>query len=322
MNNFRKTLPFRAISRLRTDQGISTVIGVILMVFLVVALSAVISVFVFGLVDRIEKTAYIASDAELTDIGQGIQALSLIHRGGDEVYYENQSQVNRNLTIVRFIVKAGGNLSMVRTSPVLLSNDSTWSPGDRVRIFRTTDGYFLTNDISPITGAISFPSGQVGIRVIDLTHNQLITDQEAGSIGDSVVPSLTTVTTITTTAPTVTPPTVVTSIPTTAPTATTAITTLPTPIPPSQQNCVSCGSGESFSVGFTTEVLGLHQIRFKEVSSPQPNIRNWLFGDGRSGTGELIDHTFPAAGTYQITLTVKKNNSPCTCTLIRWITVN
>ena len=33
----------------------------------------------------------------------------------------------------------------------------------------------------------------------------------------------------------------------------------------------------------------------------------WDFGDGGSGTGATIDHTFPAAGTYSVTLTVVDN---------------
>jgi hypothetical protein len=33
----------------------------------------------------------------------------------------------------------------------------------------------------------------------------------------------------------------------------------------------------------------------------------WIFGDGGSGTGGTIDHTFPAAGTYLVTLKVVDN---------------
>ncbi|NLW75626.1 MAG: PKD domain-containing protein, partial [Methanomicrobiales archaeon] len=63
-------------------------------------------------------------------------------------------------------------------------------------------------------------------------------------------------------------------------------------------------------------------IRFKDASSPQPNIRAWTFGDGGSDTGEIVVYTYSTSGPYKITLTVKKNNSPCTCTLTQWITVS
>ena len=35
---------------------------------------------------------------------------------------------------------------------------------------------------------------------------------------------------------------------------------------------------------------------------------SWAFSDGGSGTGDTIDHTFPAAGTYSVTLTVVDND--------------
>lgn len=313
------------------NKAVSTLVGLILIIFLVVAMAGIIYALIFGLVSSVEKTAYVVTGAKIIPIAPNIDGIEIVHRNGDTMYYENQSRDAQYE--VRFMVDTSEESSVVMTDPFYLSSDTTWSPGDRVIIFRKADGYYLANDPALISGAISFPPGSVGVRIIDNTHSQLIAYEGAGTIGGgptstpttgptaepTTIPTTippTTPTTEPTTVPTTTPPT---TIPTTVPTTVPTISPTPTPTP--VQNCFNCGPGEGFTVSFTTQIRGPLTIRFKDDSSPQPNTRTWTFGDGGSAQGELIDHTFPASGTYQITLTVKRNNSPCTCTLTRWITV-
>ncbi len=50
----------------------------------------------------------------------------------------------------------------------------------------------------------------------------------------------------------------------------------------------------------------------------------WTFGDGKTGTGAVVTHTYAAAGTYEAvaTVTVKKDGSECGTTKKRTVTVN
>jgi len=292
------------------DDAVSAVVGVILMVFLVVALSGVMYVIIYGLIFPVEKTAYVVTDAQLVNSSDGVWVLSLIHRNGDVMEYAGMTQNPRYEVL--FMVETEGQVFPVMTDPALLS-DSTWSPGDHLYFFRNATGFLFTDNRSQISSAISYNPGPVSIRVVDNTHHQLVATPQAGMTTPAISPT-----------PSPTPvPTTVTPTPSPTPVPTTVTPTpSPTPFPTPNEGCVNCAPGQSFTVAFTTQVLGVHKVRFKDASSPQPNLRAWLFGDGGSASGELVDHTFPAAGTYLITLTVKKNNNPCTCTRTQWITVN
>ena len=153
--------------------------------------------------------------AKIIPIAPNIDGIEILHRNGDVMYYENQSRDAQYE--VRFMVDTSEESSVVITDPAYFSSDTVWSPGDRVIIFRKVDGYYLANDSALISGAISFPPGSVGVRIIDNTHSQLIAYEGAGTIGG----------------PTITP----TPEPTTIP---------PTPTPTPVQNCLNCGLGEGF----------------------------------------------------------------------------
>jgi len=311
--NIRPTIRSQKIHSKRViDHAVTPTVSIILILFLVVALAGIIYALIFGLASSVEKTAYVATDANIVNITPGIQAIEVMHQNGDVMYYENQSPDAQYE--VRFIIDSGDSSSVVQTDPSLLSTGSIWSPGKKVIIFKRTDGYYLTDNTSLITNPEAFPPGPVGIRVIDNTHDQLIAYKGTGNIGGTLTP-----TTEPTTEPTTPPTTEPTTEPTTLPTTPTIS---PTPTPPPSQSCINCPLGESFSVAFTTEIIGPRTIRFKDASSPQPNIRAWTFGDGGSDTGEIVVHTYSTSGPYKITLTVKKNNSPCTCTLTQWTTVS
>jgi PKD repeat protein len=50
----------------------------------------------------------------------------------------------------------------------------------------------------------------------------------------------------------------------------------------------------------------------------------WTFGDGSTGTGTAVTHTYAAAGTYEAKaeVTVKKDGTECTSIPKRTVTVN
>lgn len=50
----------------------------------------------------------------------------------------------------------------------------------------------------------------------------------------------------------------------------------------------------------------------------------WSFGDGSSADGAVVTHIYSAAGTYEARadVTIKKNNSECTSSPKRTVTVN
>ena len=54
------------------------------------------------------------------------------------------------------------------------------------------------------------------------------------------------------------------------------------------------------------------------------NVANydWDFGDGDSGSGQNVDHTYSEAGTYQVTLTVTAEDGTCPGEITQTVTVN
>ena len=156
---------------LRKEKAVSNIIGIILILALVVILAAITLAMLSGNISGVEKTAYVAPEVGFVNISPSIEGITVMHKGGDVMYYEGLKHDAEYE--VRFVVNTSEELSIVKTNQSLMSDDTTWSPGDTIIIFRTADGYFLTNDPSKITGAIPIPPGLVIIRIIDNTNGSV-----------------------------------------------------------------------------------------------------------------------------------------------------
>lgn len=68
------------------------------------------------------------------------------------------------------------------------------------------------------------------------------------------------------------------------------------------------GGGQPPQAAFTSSVNGL-AVQFADTSTDDGSIstRAWNFGDGSSGSGASVSHTYAAAGSYTVQLTVTDN---------------
>lgn len=66
--------------------------------------------------------------------------------------------------------------------------------------------------------------------------------------------------------------------------------------------------------------INMLRVSFKDTSKGDSS-RQWFFGDGGTSTEEYPTHTYPAAGTYTVTLIAHNSKSGCYDTLKKQITV-
>ena len=59
----------------------------------------------------------------------------------------------------------------------------------------------------------------------------------------------------------------------------------------------------------TDSATGGNSIRFRATAITNPNDNvlsyNWTFGDGTTGSGQVVNHTYPAAGRYNVCLVIR-----------------
>ncbi len=67
-------------------------------------------------------------------------------------------------------------------------------------------------------------------------------------------------------------------------------------------------SGGSLVAAFTTQVSGLTVSFNANSSQGSPTSFLWNFGDGTSGSGATVQHTYASAGSYTVVLTVAKGS--------------
>lgn len=82
------------------------------------------------------------------------------------------------------------------------------------------------------------------------------------------------------------------------------------------ESIVNCtGEGLLMSVHHTEDASSPKLIHFegKYTGSHTLESVTWNFGDGSTGTGPNVDHTYAASGTYLVTAKIKIASGKSTC---------
>ena len=84
---------------------------------------------------------------------------------------------------------------------------------------------------------------------------------------------------------------------------------------------VTVNAQPSANFTYTTVCQG-NATQFTSTSAGQIQSYSWNFGDGQTGTGQNVSHTYANAGTYQVTLTVQGAGDSCSDHITQTVTVN
>lgn len=82
------------------------------------------------------------------------------------------------------------------------------------------------------------------------------------------------------------------------------------------ESIVNCtGEGLLMSVHHTEDASSPKLIHFEAKYSGSHTLESvtWNFGDGSTGTGPSVDHTYAASGTYLVTAKIKIASGKSTC---------
>ena len=150
---------------LKEEDAVSPVIGVILMVAITVILAAVIAAFVFGMGPP-ETAPQSSVRGSAIDVGTN-NSIKLEHQGGDGM----------TMTSTATKITVDGNSVTYDTT----GYDAQFDAGETQYVYRTSAGYFITNDstatilgLSPIDVVAAGATSNV--KVIDVASQQMIAD--------------------------------------------------------------------------------------------------------------------------------------------------
>lgn len=93
------------------------------------------------------------------------------------------------------------------------------------------------------------------------------------------------------------------------------------------ESIINCtGEGLLMSVNHAADAGSAKLIHFEAQYSGSHTLESvsWEFGDGTTGTGAKVDHTYAAAGTYQVKakIKIKSGKSTCESDPVRSVVVN
>jgi len=144
----------------RNEEGVSPVIGEILMVAIVVILAAVISAYLFGMAPMgVAPQASIRGSVEQID---DYNCIRLEHQGGEEITLTSAS--------IRVIV----NGTAVQNLPV----GGKLTAGESCYIWMNTAGYHLSENKTAVSPDCPLPEqGKTAtVKIVDVASEQLIAD--------------------------------------------------------------------------------------------------------------------------------------------------
>ncbi|MCQ6962773.1 type IV pilin [Methanolobus chelungpuianus] len=151
---------------LDTEDAVSPVIGVILMVAITVILAAVIAAFVFGMgpPEQAPQASLRASATPIEGTGGVIyNGIKLEHQGGEQIVLASaNTRISVNGTVVAY------NTTM----------DNTFDAGEILYISKASGGVFYIDDIKNDTASTSIggTGATASVKIIDVTSQQMIAD--------------------------------------------------------------------------------------------------------------------------------------------------
>ena len=158
------------------DQGVSELIGTILVIILVIAIAGIIAALVFGWSIPLQRTPYFVSEA--TPI-ENASVVKLFHAQGDPVsLYPGATQgLPMKMTL------ASGAVTYDVT-PLPTAAGKGWRAGETLYIFRNSSGVWIADSPALILNSTGFAPGPWRLSLIDITSNVLIVQHTLDLAGD------------------------------------------------------------------------------------------------------------------------------------------
>lgn len=131
------------------EDAMSESISIILIIFLILVVSMIIYIVLFGYAGITEKSAFIAMRGNAYNTSSGATSLGIFHMQGERVSLNTSS--GSGITPVQFTLQTPFNTTeKVGLSPMI--TDNIWQSGDTAFIYQDGGGYWVTKNI---TGRIS-----------------------------------------------------------------------------------------------------------------------------------------------------------------------
>ncbi len=146
-------------------------LSVILILLLTIMLIAIIANVLFGSMPTLKKTGYFTPQVEKFQI-QGYDVLRVFHKGGDSFVLNITPDSPRYYWMGIYVESTSG---MHRVLPAPGLSSYLFEQGDLLYIFRSGDGYRLTDSPSKVESTGFFPSGSKYLVLRDEDQKIIIT---------------------------------------------------------------------------------------------------------------------------------------------------
>ncbi|MEA2034103.1 MAG: PA14 domain-containing protein [Euryarchaeota archaeon] len=154
------------------DTGISEIVSIVLIIFLVIMLVGVMLYITGALDDHLTTTPYLATSADVVNTRPDLRTISLENRGGDIVSLYGSAAAGGTWS-VRFRLQSENISTDVEVDPLLKTGK--WRPGGTLNIYRDNQTYWVTDNISGRADQIEdFGGGKWVVSVIDTGTDVLL----------------------------------------------------------------------------------------------------------------------------------------------------